>query len=98
MQLTINPSNRFGYGNHACPGRFMGIRIIKIILSRMLIEFDISWDRTNGEPPRFTMEGLSVPSPTQPSHLNEQRAFRYNRNIINLKTIYLWQKLTVLET
>lgn len=43
----------------------MGIRIIKIILSRMLVDFDISWNRTDGEPPRFIMEGLSVPSPTQ---------------------------------
>ncbi|KAF2265004.1 cytochrome P450 [Lojkania enalia] len=55
----------FGYGNHACPGRFMGVRVIKIILMRVLLDYDISWDRTDGEPPRFRMEGLSVPSPTQ---------------------------------
>jgi cytochrome P450 len=67
--------NRFGYGNHACPGRFMGIRIIKIILSRMLVEFDISWGRTNGEPPRFIMEGLSVPSPTQTVTFERRKGF-----------------------
>jgi len=30
----------FGYGKHACPGRFFAANEIKIILSRMLLEYD----------------------------------------------------------
>lgn len=31
----------FGYGRHACPGRFFAANEIKLILSRILLEYDI---------------------------------------------------------
>ncbi|ORY59096.1 ent-kaurene oxidase [Pseudomassariella vexata] len=31
----------FGYGRHACPGRFFAANEIKLILSRLLVEYDI---------------------------------------------------------
>ncbi|MCJ1380212.1 hypothetical protein MMC17_003315 [Xylographa soralifera] len=56
----------FGYGNHVCPGRFFAIRLIKIVFTKLITEYDISWDRTQpGQPPRFKMEGLSTPNPSQ---------------------------------
>ena len=32
----------FGYGNHACPGRFFAANEIKIALCHMLLKYDIS--------------------------------------------------------
>lgn len=31
----------FGYGNHACPGRFFAAVEIKLILARFLLDYDI---------------------------------------------------------
>lgn len=56
---------RFGYGNHACPGRFIAVRLLKILLARLLLDYDLSWEREGGEPPRLTFEGMSFPNVTQ---------------------------------
>ena len=62
----INEPARFGYGNHVCPGRFFAIRLIKIIFSKLITEYDFSWDRTEpGQPARLMVEGISAPNPTQ---------------------------------
>ncbi|KAI4858860.1 cytochrome P450 [Hypoxylon rubiginosum] len=55
----------FGYGNHACPGRFIAVRLLKILLARLLLDYDLSWEREGGEPPRLTFEGMSFPNVTQ---------------------------------
>lgn len=31
----------FGFGRHACPGRFFAANEIKLILARMLLDYDI---------------------------------------------------------
>jgi cytochrome P450 len=31
----------FGYGRHACPGRFFAANEIKLILARMILDFDM---------------------------------------------------------
>lgn len=32
----------FGIGRHACPGRFLAANEIKLILSRILLQFDVA--------------------------------------------------------
>jgi cytochrome P450 len=40
--VTTNESNlAFGYGRHACPGRFFAANEIKMILARVILDFDI---------------------------------------------------------
>lgn len=36
-----NSSFMFGYGKHACPGRFFAGNEIKLILAKLLMEFDL---------------------------------------------------------
>lgn len=36
-----NSSLMFGYGKHACPGRFFAGNEVKLILAKLLLEFDI---------------------------------------------------------
>ncbi|KAF2687355.1 cytochrome P450 [Lentithecium fluviatile CBS 122367] len=56
----------FGYGNHVCPGRFLAIRAIKVIFSRLLLEYEISWTRKPGEEmPLLRLEGMLAPDPKQ---------------------------------
>ncbi|KAI1823896.1 cytochrome P450 [Xylaria intraflava] len=62
---TSNSNFAFGYGNHACPGRFISVRALKTILARILLDYDFFWDRTGGAPPRQWMEGISVPDVKQ---------------------------------
>ena len=39
--VTVTKENMsFGLGRHACPGRFFAANEIKLILARMLLEFD----------------------------------------------------------
>ena len=40
--VTTNEENLyFGYGKHACPGRFFAATEIKMILARLILEYDI---------------------------------------------------------
>ncbi|ROW10379.1 hypothetical protein VMCG_02000 [Cytospora schulzeri] len=40
--VTVSPTNlTFGYGRHACPGRFFAANEIKMIVSRALLDYDI---------------------------------------------------------
>ncbi|KAJ3570466.1 hypothetical protein NP233_g4384 [Leucocoprinus birnbaumii] len=52
-QMTaINPEDlAFGFGRHACPGRFFAIAEVKAIVARLLLEYDI----------RLTEEGAGRP-------------------------------------
>jgi hypothetical protein len=43
----------------------VAIRLLKIMLCRLLLDYDLSWDRKGGEPPRFLIEGASVPNITE---------------------------------
>jgi len=56
---------RFGYGNHACPGRWLSVRLLKIMLCRLLLEYEIGWDIQGNPPADQVLEGLAVPSPDQ---------------------------------
>ncbi|KAH7090346.1 ent-kaurene oxidase [Paraphoma chrysanthemicola] len=40
--VTTNDTNlAFGYGRHACPGRFFAANEIKMILARLILDFDV---------------------------------------------------------
>ncbi|KAI0388401.1 cytochrome P450 [Xylariaceae sp. FL0594] len=53
----------FGYGAHVCPGRFFAVRLIKIIFTKLLTEYDFrsEW-KGDGMPPGFQFEGSEVPN------------------------------------
>ncbi|KAI3326358.1 cytochrome P450 [Xylariaceae sp. AK1471] len=55
----------FGYGTHVCPGRFFAVRLMKIIFTKLLVEYDIrsEWPQ-GGIPPSFFIEGSAVPHTT----------------------------------
>ncbi|KAJ8124950.1 hypothetical protein O1611_g8690 [Lasiodiplodia mahajangana] len=48
----------FGYGNHACPGRFFASNEIKIALAQLLLHYDWKFD---GDPPKSKFASRFVP-------------------------------------
>ncbi|KAM7197577.1 Cytochrome P450 [Rhypophila sp. PSN 637] len=49
IQTDINNNLTFGYGSQACPGRFLGVAEIKLLLARLLMEFDFKYPGPGGK-------------------------------------------------
>ena len=57
---------RFGYGNHACPGRFYAIRKIKLVLAKLIMNYDFQWAQprpVHDRPEDFAIEAQLVAAP-----------------------------------
>jgi cytochrome P450 len=53
----------FGYGKQACPGRFFALRVVKLVLARLVWEYDIKWaGQAPKSPTSGSMEGFFLPS------------------------------------
>ena len=54
---------RFGFGRHACPGRFYAVRKVKLIVSKLLLNYDIEWaHRVSTMPARLSVNGQFAPN------------------------------------
>ncbi|KAG0636839.1 cytochrome P450 [Tuber brumale] len=63
---NISPTNLiFGYGRHACPGRYFVVEVMKIMLAFMLLQYDIKYPEGQSRPPNIQMGELSYPDRTQ---------------------------------
>lgn len=63
--VTTNETNLgFGYGRHACPGRFFAANEIKMILARLILEYDIKMPGDEKERhPQIEIGRQSMPNP-----------------------------------
>ncbi|KAK7530972.1 putative cytochrome P450 [Phyllosticta citribraziliensis] len=53
----------FGYGRHACPGRFYAVRLAKLIFAKLLHEYDMEWaEKTTRRPPNMCIEVQNGPN------------------------------------
>ncbi|GAW14656.1 hypothetical protein ANO14919_040590 [Xylariales sp. No.14919] len=50
----------WGFGKHACPGRFYAVKLAKLVFTELLMNYEFQWDgATKSEhPPSFEVEGL----------------------------------------
>ncbi|KAI0516995.1 cytochrome P450 [Xylaria bambusicola] len=56
----------WGYGNHVCPGRFFAVRMVKLVISNLILHYEVMWDRdVDISPPRVNIEGQFVPNMSQ---------------------------------
>ncbi|KAI4597683.1 hypothetical protein KJ359_003958 [Pestalotiopsis sp. 9143b] len=64
---TVSPNNLvFGYGKHACPGRFYAIRKTKIIFCKLALSYAFKWTKEpKGRPKEFPVEGQFAPNLSQ---------------------------------
>ncbi|MCJ1380205.1 hypothetical protein MMC17_003308 [Xylographa soralifera] len=56
----------FGYGNHVCPGRFYAVREVKMVFTKLIMEYDVKWDKpVSTRPPAVHVEGQFIPNMQQ---------------------------------
>ncbi|KAH7886420.1 cytochrome P450 [Phlebopus sp. FC_14] len=53
----------FGYGRHACPGRFLAMRIIKCLVAHLVLKYDIRWTHPGFVPRPMWVMYCCVPDP-----------------------------------
>ncbi|KAA8619294.1 CypX Cytochrome P450 [Pyrenophora tritici-repentis] len=66
--VTTNEANlNFGYGRHACPGRFFATNEIKMVVARLILEYDIKMPEGVTERyPQIEIGRMTMPNPTKP--------------------------------
>ncbi|KAI1823899.1 cytochrome P450 [Xylaria intraflava] len=64
---TVSANNlAFGYGTHACPGRFFAIRLVKMVVLTLLLNYEIEWDgHVSCRPKPTWIEGQYIPNGSQ---------------------------------
>ncbi|KAM7191669.1 Cytochrome P450 [Rhypophila sp. PSN 637] len=60
----------FGFGRHACPGRWYAVLMIKIIFTELILEYDLKWDLNEGviqkvRPASLSLNGMFMPNQKQ---------------------------------
>lgn len=62
--VASNPASlSFGYGRHACPGRFFAAQEIKAIMAHILRNYDIRFPAGQGRPESMRVETQYLPDP-----------------------------------
>ncbi|KAI9837892.1 MAG: hypothetical protein M1837_002682 [Sclerophora amabilis] len=56
-------SMAFGYGQHACPGRFFAANEIKAIMAQLLLRYDFKYPEGVSRPPSLVFETQNLPNP-----------------------------------
>lgn len=65
--VTASPSNlMWGYGRHACPGRYFAANEAKMIVSRAILDYEFcNADGHDGRYPNMDFGLQSIPDPTK---------------------------------
>ncbi|KAH9067784.1 cytochrome P450 [Lactarius vividus] len=60
--LSMSPNNlTFGYGRHACPGRFFAVNEVKALLAHVVVTYDIKFEEGKQAPRSFSIGATRVP-------------------------------------
>ena len=54
----------FGYGRHACPGRFFAAYELKQMLAHVVLNYDVKFENGGVRPPNKPLLTISFPDPT----------------------------------
>ncbi|KAH6666347.1 cytochrome P450 [Halenospora varia] len=73
---SVDTSNlAWGYGNHVCPGRFFAVRMMKLVIAKLILDYEMKWDREGHDrPPPINVEGQFVPNMKQKISLRRRMA------------------------
>jgi cytochrome P450 len=53
----------FGHGRQACPGRLFAVAEIKMILARLIVDYDFQFAGHGGRPRSLTIDEMVFPNP-----------------------------------
>ncbi|KAK5636070.1 hypothetical protein RRF57_011782 [Xylaria bambusicola] len=62
----------FGFGKHACPGRFYAVYKAKLIFSKLIQEYDWRWESPEVRPPSLSINGQFAPNRSQQIFLRQR--------------------------
>ncbi|KAI9440521.1 cytochrome P450 [Lactarius indigo] len=51
----------FGYGRHACPGRFFAVNELKALLAHVIVTYDVKFEEGKQAPRGFIINGIRIP-------------------------------------
>jgi cytochrome P450 len=63
----------FGYGNQACPGRHFAVGEIKLVMKRLLSEFEFKFPDGKGRPKNFYADEKIFPDPRAKLMMRKRR-------------------------
>ncbi|KAI0455767.1 cytochrome P450 monooxygenase [Xylaria acuta] len=66
--VTPTPTNlSWGFGKHACPGRFYAVKLAKLVFAEILLDYEFQWegDVQTKHPASFEVEGQFLPNLSQ---------------------------------
>lgn len=69
----LNNNLTFGYGNQACPGRFLGVAEVKFLLARLLTEFDFKYPEGKSMPRTLHADENVFPEPSAKLMMRKRR-------------------------
>ncbi|KAI9465132.1 cytochrome P450 [Lactarius psammicola] len=59
---STTPENlNFGYGRHACPGRFFAVNEVKALLAHILVTYDVKFEEGKQAPRSLTINSSRIP-------------------------------------
>ncbi|KAJ8130147.1 hypothetical protein O1611_g3484 [Lasiodiplodia mahajangana] len=64
----------FGYGSQACPGRNYAIAVIKMVLSRMLVDYEFKFVEGHTKPTKYHLMEFIIPDPTAKLLMRKRKA------------------------
>ncbi|KAH9055827.1 cytochrome P450 [Lactarius deliciosus] len=72
--LSASPDNlTFGYGRHACPGRFFAVNEVKALLAHVVVTYDIKFEEGQQAPRSLLIGSLRVPGKANAMFRKRQR-------------------------
>ncbi|PLB40143.1 cytochrome P450 [Aspergillus candidus] len=63
LPMTDKNHLHFGHGKYACPGRFFAVLEMKMILARILLDYEFKYPEGQGRPKNLTMDENVLPDP-----------------------------------
>ncbi|KAH9042739.1 cytochrome P450 [Lactarius pseudohatsudake] len=63
----------FGYGRHACPGRFFAVNEVKALLAHVVVMYDVKFEEGKQAPSSFSIGSMRVPGKANVMFRKRQR-------------------------
>ncbi|KAI0248479.1 cytochrome P450 [Lactifluus subvellereus] len=72
--VSISPEQlAFGFGRHACPGRFFAASEVKALLAHIIVTYDVKFEEGKGIPREFRIGSTRIPRSTNLLFRKRQR-------------------------
>lgn len=64
----------FGYGSQACPGRNYAVAVLKMVLARILLDYEVKFVEGHTKPTKYHLMEFIIPDPTAKLMIRKRKA------------------------